>query len=277
MVIRRRLLLPLLFCLLITGLAAFEPAEKTVRSAGNNSFDTGEILHYKVHYGLINAADATIELDDNLHRINERPCYRATVTGRTIGSFDYFLRIRDTWRSYIDTASIQPQRFFRNIEENNYRKRETVDFDHQRDVASVESYKKDKNDVKRGTFKVPSNVQDIVSGFYFLRTLNYDLRRPGEVIRVQGFFDEEMLPMDVIYKGRETVSTKAGTIRAIRLVPKMPKNKLFKGENAVSVYLSDDQNKVPVLIQADMFVGAVKVDLYKYKGLRNRLNMVAQK
>ncbi|WP_245711911.1 DUF3108 domain-containing protein [Hymenobacter psychrophilus] len=262
--------------MLITGLAAFEPAEKTVRSAGNNSFDTGETLQYKVHYGLINAADATIELDDNLHRINERPCYRATVTGRTIGSFDYFLRIRDTWRSYIDTASIQPQRFFRNIEENNYRKRETVDFDHQRDVASVESYKKDKNDVKRGTFKVPSNVQDIVSGFYYLRTLNYDLRRPGEVIRVQGFFDEEMLPMDVIYKGRETVSTKAGTIRAIRLVPKMPKNKIFKGENAVSVYLSDDQNKVPVLIQADMFVGAVKVDLYKYKGLRNRLNMVAQ-
>ncbi|WP_242478961.1 DUF3108 domain-containing protein [Hymenobacter lapidiphilus] len=263
--------------MLITGLAAFGPTKQPARSADNTSFQTGETLHYKVHYGLINAADATIELDNNVHRINDRSCYRATVTGRTIGSFDYFLRIRDTWRSYIDTASIQPQRFYRNIEENNYRKRETVDFDHQRGVATMESYKKDKNDVKRGTFKVPANVQDIVSAFYYLRTLNYDLRRPGEVIRVQGFFDEENLPMDVIYKGRETVSTKAGTIRAIRLVPKMPKNKLFKGENAVSVYLSDDQNKIPVLIQADMLVGAVKVDLYKYKGLRNRLNMVAQK
>ncbi|MBT2556220.1 DUF3108 domain-containing protein [Hymenobacter sp. ISL-91] len=277
MVIRHRLLLSFAFCLLITGLLAFAPTKQPARSAENTSFQTGETLQYKVHYGLINAADATIELDNSLHRINDRPCYRATVTGRTTGSFDYFLRIRDTWRSYIDTSSIQPRRFFRNIEENSYRKRETVDFDRLRDVAVVESYKKDKNDVKRGTFKVPDNVQDIVSGFYYLRTLNYDLRRPGEVIRVQGFFDEEMMPMDVIYKGRETVSTKAGTIRAIRLVPRMPKNKLFKGENAVSVYLSDDQNKVPVLIQADMLVGAVKVDLYKYKGLRNRLNMVAQK
>jgi len=277
MVIRRWLLLPVSLCILFGGLAAFGPADTVPRSLGNSSFDRGETLHYKVHYGLINAAEAVIELDNTVHRIDERPCYRATVTGRTTGSFDYFLRIRDTWRSYIDTASIQPQRFYRNIEENNYRKRETVDFDHLRGVATMESYKKDKNDVKHGTYKVPTNVQDIVSGFYYLRTLNYDLRRPGEVIRVQGFFDEQMMPMDVIYKGRETVSTKAGNIRAIRLVPKMPSNKIFKGENAVSVYLSDDQNKVPVLIQAEMFLGFVKVDLYKYKGLRNRLNMVAQK
>lgn len=277
MIIRRWLLLPVLFCLLFIGLAAFSPVDNPTRSLGNNSFDRGETLQYKVHYGLINAAEATIELDDDVHRVNDRPCYRATVTGRTTGSFDYFLRIRDTWRSYVDTTSILPQRFFRNIEEKSYRKRETVDFDHIRDMADVESYKKDKNDVKRGSFKVPNNVQDIVSGFYYLRTINYDQRRPGEVIRVQGFFDGDVFNMDVTYKGRETVSTKAGNIRAIRLVPKMPANKIFNGENAVSVYLSDDRNKIPVLIQAEMFVGSVKVDLYKYKGLRNRLNLVAQR
>jgi len=255
-------------------LTAFQPAE-AIRTVPNTSFTNGELLSYKVHYGLINAAEATIEVADNIHRVNNRPCYQATVTGRTLGSFDFFLRIRDTWRSYIDTATIRPQRFFRNIEENHYRKRETVDFDHARDVAAVESYKKDKNDVKRGSFKVPNNVQDIVSGVYFLRTINFDQRRPGEVIRVQGFFDDEVFSMDVIYKGRETVETKAGIIRAIRLVPKMPSNKLFRGENAISVYLSDDRNKIPVLIQAEMFVGSVKVDMYKYQGLKNRLNLVA--
>ncbi|UOR05433.1 DUF3108 domain-containing protein [Hymenobacter aerilatus] len=264
------------FLLLFVGasLSAFQPTEAT-RVVSNDSFTNGEVLSYKVHYGLINAAEATIELSDNIHRVNNRPCYQATVTGRTLGSFDFFLRIRDTWRSYIDTATIRPQRFFRNIEENHYRKRETVDFDHTRATASVESYKKNKNDVKRGTFKVPSNVQDIVSGVYFLRTINFDQRRPGEVIRVQGFFDDEVFSMDVIYKGRETVETKAGIVRALRLVPKMPSNKLFRGENAISVYLSDDRNKIPVLIQAEMFVGSVKVDMYKYQGLKNRLNLVA--
>jgi len=269
----RRWLLPL-FALPLAGLLAFGPSD-AVRSVPNTSFTKGEVLQYKVHYGLINAAEATIEVADDLHRINERPCYKATVTGRTTGSFDIFLRIRDTWRTYIDTTSILPQKFFRNIEENNYRRRETVDFNHFKDIAEVERHGKDKNKVKRGTYKVPDNVQDIVSAFYFLRTLNYDQRHVGEVIRVQGFFDEDVFSIDVIYRGRETVSTKAGTIRAIKLVPRIPSNKLFRGENAISVYLSDDRNKIPVLIQAELFVGAVKVDMYKYQGLKTRLNLVA--
>ena len=271
----RRWLLSSLLVLPVMSLLAFGPSDAD-RSLPNKSFKSGEVLQYKVHYGLINAAEATIEIDNGLHRINDRPCYKATVTGRTTGSFDFFLRIRDTWRSYIDTTSILPQKFFRNIEENNYRKKETIDFDHVKNVAEVEKHGRDKNKVKHGTYKIPENVQDLVSGFYYLRTLNYDQRRIGEVIRVQGFFDDEVFSMDVTYKGRETVDTKAGTIRAIRLVPRMPSNKLFKGENAISVYLSDDQNKVPVLIQAEMFVGAVKVDMYKYQGLKNRLNLVAK-
>ena len=92
---------------------------------------------------------------------------------------------------------------------------------------------------------------------------------------MQGFFDENVFLIDVIYKGRETVDTKAGTIRVHKLVPKIPDNKLFRGENPISVYLSDDRNKIPVLIQAELFVGAVKVDMYKYQGLKTRLNLVA--
>ena len=76
------------------------------------------------------------------------------------------------------------------------------------------------------------------------------------------------------YRGRETVDTKAGTFKCIRLAPKMPPNKLFKGEDAIGVYLSDDQNKVPVLVQAEMFVGSVKLDLYEYHNLRGHLNRV---
>lgn len=271
----RRWLLSTLLALPVLALLAFGPSD-TLRKVPNISFQSGEVLQYKVHYGLINAAEATIEVSNDLHRINERLCYKATVTGRTTGSFDFFLRIRDTWRSYIDTTSMLPQKFFRNIEENNYRKKETVDFDHFRDVAEVEKHGKDKDNVKHGTYKVPDNVQDLVSAFYYLRTLNYDQRRIGEIIRVQGFFDEQVFSMEVIYKGREIVDTKAGTIRTIRLVPKLPSNKLFKGENAVSVYLSDDRNKVPVLIQAELVLGAVKVDMYKYKGLKSRLNLVAK-
>ncbi|GAA4011658.1 hypothetical protein GCM10022408_25150 [Hymenobacter fastidiosus] len=272
---KRRWLLSSLVLLPLAALFAFGPNDAG-RTVSNSSFARGEVLQYKVHYGLINAAEATIEVANDIHRVNERPCYKATVTGKTTGSFDFFMRVRDTWRTYIDTTSILPQKFFRNIEENNYRKKETIDFDHAKHTAQVETRKKTRDNVRQETFKVPDNVQDMVSGFYFLRTLNYDNRRVGDVIRVQGFFDNQVFTMDVIYKGREIVETKAGNIRAIKLVPKMPSNRLFRGENALSVYLSDDRNKIPVLIQAELFVGAVKVDMYKYQGLKSRLNLVAQ-
>lgn len=257
--------------LLILALVIFGFATKdSMRQVPNESFGTGEVLKYKVHYGPITAAEAVIDIAPSLHRINDRLCYKATVYGRTNSFFDMTLRIRDTWQSYIDTAAIVPQRSFRNIEEGNYRKRETVDFDHYRNRAHMEK-KKRSRDVERKSFKVADNVQDIVSGFYFLRTLDYDKMRVGDKTKVQGFFDEENFDMEVEYRGRETVSTKAGNIRAIKLVPRMPKNEMFDGENSITVYLSDDKNKIPVLIEAQMFVGSVKVNLYDYKNLKNKL------
>lgn len=261
--------------LLIVVLSGFATKE-SLRTVPNESFSTGELLKYKVHYGPINAAEAVIDISPNLHRINDRLTYKATVYGKTTSSFDLFIRIRDTWQSYIDTAAILPHRSFRNIEEGSYRKRETVDFNHYTNTAQVEMKKKNK-DKKQSSHKIPSGVQDIVSGFYYLRTLNYDRMRVGEKFMVTGFFDEETFDMVVTYQGRETISTKAGLFRAIKLTPKMPKNKLFDGEDAVSVYLSDDKNKIPVMISAEMFVGAVKVDLYEHKNLKHKPALVAQK
>lgn len=255
--------------LLVIILTAFATKDR-MRTVRNESFTAGEVLKYKVHYGLITAAEATIDVSKNIYTINGRPTYRATVYGRTTSSFDIFIKVRDTWQSYIDTVAIVPQRFHRNIEEGSYRKKETIDFNHYSNTAAVKMKKK-KDPEKSSIHKVTDNVQDIVSGFYYLRTFNYDNMHKGEKFTIKGFFDEENFDMEVTYKGRETVDTKAGKIKAIKLVPKMPKNELFKGENSIAVYLSDDDNKVPVLIEAEMFVGSLKVDLYDYKNLKHKL------
>ncbi|MBA9079694.1 MULTISPECIES: DUF3108 domain-containing protein [Rufibacter] len=260
------LILPLLG-LVLSGFAL----KDTLRTMKNDSFAPGEVLQYKVHYGIINAGEATINVSSNLQRINNRPCYLTTVSGKTTGSFDFFHRIRDTWSSFIDTSTMQPLRFHRNIEEGSYKRKETTDFDHARNVVVVnDSRDKEKNQV----YKVPDNVQDMVSGFYYLRTLDLDSYKPGQTLKMSGFLGDEVFDMTVTYKGVTTVDTKAGKIRAHRLTPKMPSNKLFKGEDAISVYFSNDENKAPVLFEAEMFVGSVKVNLYKYSGLKSRLNLV---
>jgi hypothetical protein len=265
----RWLLVPL-FLLCVAWTQPIGTAEP-VRLWPNPSFKAGETVRYKVHYGVLNAAEAVIETSGNLERVADRPCYKATVSGRTTGSFDFFLHVRDQWRSYIDTASVLPLRATRDIEEGTYRKKEVVDFDHTHDIVNVlQTHTKEPI---RYTFKVPNNVQELVSGFYYLRTLNYDHMKPGEVIRMGGFFDESTFNLEVTFKGREVVETKAGPIHVLKLIPKMPPNHIFRGEDAIKVYLSDDRNKIPVLFQAELFVGSVKVDMYKYDGLRSRLNL----
>ncbi|GAB3827606.1 hypothetical protein GCM10028895_40060 [Pontibacter rugosus] len=125
--------------LLILTLVIFGFATKDrMRQVPNDSFGTGEVLKYKVHYGPITVAEAVIDVSPTIHLINDRPCYKATVYGSTNSFFDLTIRVRDTWQSYIDTAAIVPQRSFRNIEEGKYRKRETVDFDHYRNKAYME-------------------------------------------------------------------------------------------------------------------------------------------
>ena len=262
---------PLVLALLVAAQPALGPGD-AVRSIPQSSFGRGETIKYTVHYGLINGGEATVETGGSLERVNDRPCYKATVSGRTTGSFDFFLRIRNQWRAYIDTTSILPLRAQRDIEEKNYRKKETVNFDHVHDLADVQNHNKD--NPSRTTVKVANNSLELVSGFYYLRTINFDRMRVGEVIKMPGYFDGDNFTLEVTYKGREIVETKAGDIRALKLVPKMPYNKLFRGENAVTVYLSDDRNKIPVLFQAEMFVGTVKVDMVRYQGLKSRLNMV---
>ncbi|MVN76751.1 DUF3108 domain-containing protein [Hymenobacter sp. HMF4947] len=268
--LRLRLLLPLLFFFCTASTQSLGVAEP-VRLWANPSFKAGETIRYKVHYGVINAAEAVVETSGSLERVADRPCYKATVSGHTTGSFDFFLHVRDQWRAYIDTASILPLRSTRDIEEGSYRKKEVVEFDQAHDIVNV--LQTQHKEPIHYTFKVPNNVQELVSGFYYLRTLNYEHMKPGDIIRVGGFFDESSFNMDVIFKGREVVQTKAGVIHVLKLVPKMPTNKIFRGEESIKVYLSDDRNKIPVLFQAEMFVGAIKIDMYKYDGLKSRLNM----
>jgi hypothetical protein len=232
----------------------------------DDPYTQGEILEYRVHYGLLNAGEAKIEVDPKLYLVNGKVCYKALVKGNCSGPFDFMLKIRDIWGSYVDTASLVPQRTFRNIEEGKYRLKENVNFDFVKGVAVAERHMKDKKDVKE--YPVPTNVQDMVSGYFYLRNINYDRLHHGDTIGVNAFFEDKLYDFRVKYLGRSTLKTKFGNIRAIKLSPVMPDNQLFEGGNSIRVWLSDDRNKIPVKIEADMYVGAVEMDLKGYTGLR---------
>ncbi|WKN32576.1 DUF3108 domain-containing protein [Porifericola rhodea] len=236
----------------------------------NESFGPGEELKFRVHWKFINAAEAVMRVSDGHYNVNGRPCYKIDVYGTTTGLVDVMVRVRDNWGAYVDTASILPQKAYRYIEEGKYRKNEMINFDHASDKATVLRLDKKTRKLKeKETFEVPNNVLDIVGGYYFLRTLDYEKYDKGDIIKVSGFFDDEIYNLEVKFLGREELKTKLGTFNTVVIAPIIPENDFFNGKEPVKAWISDDLNKVPLKIQAELGVGALEIDIKEMNNLRN--------
>ena len=263
-----RYLMYIALALVVLTAVAFKVQE--YRYVPNESFTAGEVLKYRVHWGLINAGEAEMRVSDTYFRVNGRPCYKIDVFGKTTGLADVAIRIRNNWGAYVDTASIVPQKAYRYIEEGKYRKNEMVAFNHEKDVATVLRLdKKTKKLKEKKNFMVPNNVLDIVGGYYFLRTIDYDNYKKGDIIKVSSFFGDEIYNIDVRFLGRETISTKVGDINTIVMAPSLPNNDFFADGDPVKVWISDDRNKVPLKVKADLSVGALEIDIKEMQNLRN--------
>ena len=240
-------------------------AKDSYRLVKNTHFGKGEHIEYSLGYAFMNAGEANIDISDKLYSVNDRPCYRIDVYGKSIGTLEAITRIRDFWRSYVDTSAIITHRFYRNIQEGNYRKEETTLFKPTELIAQIN----DENGTRN--VKTPANVQDMVSGFFFIRTLNFENYRENDIIKVPGILEADVYNLEIMFLGKQEVKTKFGKIDTYVLSPIMPENQLFRGKHPVKVFVSDDANRIPVKIQADMLVGAVEVDLKAYKNLKHKM------
>lgn len=248
--------------LMVVLVGLFSAFRDRYRNLANDSFTSGEKIEYRVHYGFINAAEAKVEIARQKVVTNGRSCYKVNVTARTVGAFDFISKVRDTWRSHIDTAAIVSQLFYRSIQENGFRKEELVTFNHAEQTATAKV-----KDVSK-TFNVPEHVQDIISSYYYLRTFDYENATAGEIFVVPIFFEDQVYRLRVKYAGRDQIKTKFGRIKVFKLNPLLPDNKLFKGENSIRIWVSDDENKIPVKAEADLWIGALALDIKGYKNLK---------
>ena len=254
--------------------------EQQYRKLKNEAFKKGEHIEYLVHYGPLNAGTATIDVSPKVYLLNNRVCYRVDVKGKTVGAAGIVTRVNDIWRTYIDTTAFVTHRFYRSLEEGPFRRKEKTDFKPLTNSAVmnfVEYREKDAPEKrKKGqkVFSIQDYTQDMISGYYYLRTIDFNKLKKGEVINVPGILEDEQYNLKIRYLGKEVTKSKFGKINAHRLVPIMPENGLFSGENSIRFWISDDLNRVPVRVEADMFIGKVVIEIKNYKNLRHKLNYV---
>ncbi|MFP2995499.1 DUF3108 domain-containing protein [Spongiivirga sp. MCCC 1A20706] len=232
-------------------------------------FKEGEWFKFRIHYGLINAGYATMEVKKET--LDEVPVYHVVGYGRTTGLSRLFFRVEDNYESYFDQSKLIPYKFVRKIDEGGHTKDKEIFFDHDARQAVVKDYKHD----TEGKFDIQSGVQDMISAFYYLRA-NYkvDELRVGDELALNMFFDEETFPFKLKYLGKETIRTKFGKIRALKFRPIVQAGRVFKEKESVTLWVSNDDNKVPLRIKASLAVGSLKADLDAFKGLKHSFKVI---
>ena len=228
-----------------------------------SAYKSGEWLSFKMSYsGWLKAGKATLKLtEDKLSEL-----YHVKAIGKTTGPIKWFFKVEDYYQSYFSNKSGLPKKFIRKINEGGHTKNLTIDFDQSNNKAIVNNIKKKSTK----EFTTNEDVQDMLSIFYFLRNnYNLDQIKEDNDLSINMFFDSENYEFKMKFLGLDTINTKFGKIKCIKLRPFVQSGRVFKEKESLTLWISADNNKIPIRIKADLVVGSIRVDLEAFSGLNH--------
>lgn len=226
----------------------------------NKAFKEGEKLTFDLNYGFVTAGIAVMEIP-RIKKISGRNAYHINFEVNSVPSFDMFYKVRDRYESYLDVKGLFPWRFEQHIREGGYTRDFSAFFDHRKGKAKT----------SEGEYEIPLYVNDIISAFYFARTLDYSNMKVNDLINLQNFYKDKVYDLDVKYLGKETVEVPAGKFECVVVEPLVKEGGLFKHEGNIIVWLTDDELKMPVKVRTKIIIGYVEAKLTSYEGLAGKL------
>ncbi len=254
------------FVMLVLSLTSIKGQNKEFRKLENNAFSVGEKLTFDVKYGFVTAGVAVMEIP-KIKTIAKRNTYHITFNVNSVSSFDPFFKVRDRYETYLDKEGLFPWRFEQHIREGSYSRDFSAFFDQRRNKAKT----------SKDTYDIPDNVNDIVSAFYLARTFDYSNLKVGESFHLENFYKDKVYPLDVVYRGRETITVDAGTFDCIMIEPMVVEGGLFKSEGSIIVWLTNDAVKMPVKVKSKILIGSIDAELTKYEGISKKMTSLVKK
>lgn len=239
-----------------------QPSEKkyAITKRENTAFTYGEKLKYKVYYGIINGGTADFEIAPKPTKVNGRDTYFIKIYGKSTGMVDMMFKVKDQFESYLDEEALIPWKATKNVREGNYKSLDLVLFDHENGFA---------NSNQKGKTEIAERTQDIASAIYYARSTDMTNAKPGDVFPVNFYLDGKNYNLRFKFVGREVVKTDLGTFRTLKVKPQLLEGRVFKDSEALTLWVTDDENKVPIRAESEIFVGSIKMDLSGFDGLRN--------
>ncbi|WP_029033913.1 DUF3108 domain-containing protein [Salinimicrobium terrae] len=242
-----------------------------VSAQNHQAFEVGEWFRFRIHYGMFNASFATLEVKETTLR--NQPVYHVVGKGKSTGLLHLFFKVDDNYETFMDKKSGAPLRFIRQIDEGGHTRDYLTDFDHDSNTAHVFNRKRN----TRNIYTVPDNVHDMLSSFYYLRNnLDISALDRGEMFDIKMLLDDEVHDFKLKFLGREVIKTKMGNIAALKFQPYVLAGRVFEKKESLTIWVSDDKNRIPLKIQADLAVGSLDADIDAFKGLKYPLNIIME-
>lgn len=235
-------------------------------SAQIKHIGNGEKLTYRIHYGFINAGVA--ELTATSINYKGKPHYKVLGTGKSSGVVNTFFKVNDVYESYINAETGLPSFYVRNVSEGSYRRHFETTFNHEK--KSLVLYNKLKKESKN--FNTVAGLQDMLSAFYHLRNMEHSKLKVGNQIRLNVWIDDEVYPFLLKITGVETKKTKFGKIECLKIVPSVMSGRVFKEKEGVTMWVTNDQNHIPIEMEAKLLVGSLKASISGYSNVKYGLN-----
>lgn len=233
--------------------------QSDLRTQTNTAFTSGEKLTFDINYGFVTAGEAVMSIGGYKY-LNGRKTYEINTYASSTETFDKVFKVRDKYSTFLDVAGIFPHRFEQRVREGKYSKDYQAFFDHEEKKAEASDGKK---------YTIPPYVHDILSAFYYVRTIDLTKYKKGQKIQLQNFYNGKVHPLDVLVLGRQKIEVDAGKFDCIVLEPLVVEGGLFKNEGSIKVWLTNDENKMPVKMSTKVVVGNIDVVLTKYEGVKN--------
>lgn len=225
-------------------------------------FQPGEKLVYRVHYGWLTAGEATFEVYPRLYTVAGLPAYVFRGSGKTAAAFEWFYKVRDYMDTYVDTAQMRSLLYYRWVNEGDFHFVDTVTFDYARQEIRG----------RKGTFAMDTWIMDMLGAFYYARRLNVREMPPGTVVPIPVFLDDKVYNLGMKILGRETIRTDLGTFHCIKITPIVVADRVFRGQEEMIMWVTDDDNLIPIKITSPVIVGSVSASLKSYENLKYPLS-----
>jgi len=221
----------------------------------NKAFRVGENLNFRIRYGPVVAGTSRMGVDDTV-RVQGHWCYKIVTEAYSNRFFSVFFKVEDQVISYMDKRGLFTWHFEQHLREGRYRADRWAKYNQPENLVYTH-----RND----TLKVPPYVNDILSSFYFVRTQKLVV---GDTIFIQNHSDRKIYPMAVLIHRKENIEVKAGKFKCVVVEPIVMEGGLFKHEGQLTIWLSDDQLKIPVQMKSKVSIlGSITAELTDFEGI----------